>query len=225
MNLSQRTSLSLLFVSLSAVSANAALSGEYGTAEISNEKAAQSTSLQPLDQLLGGGNHADLFATVLKQHADSAQPARSIMEGHFERDGSEQPVGLPALLSAPSMESASAPNLSLTATVHLGAQAESTPATATSSSASAPTAPISPIKPNWLTYTTTVSPSNQLNYTTTITPSNQLNFTTTITPSNQLTYTTTITTTANPVPLPAAGLLLASGLIGVTGLRKRQRQE
>ncbi|MFZ4856657.1 MAG: VPLPA-CTERM sorting domain-containing protein [Desulfuromonadaceae bacterium] len=220
MNLSQKTSLSLLFVSLSAVSANAALSGDNETAEISIEKTAQNRSLQPLDQLLGGGNHADLFGTVLKQHEESAQPAKSTMEGHFERDGSEQPVvhsgGLQALLSAPSLDSASAPNLSLTATVHLGAQAETPAATAAGSSSSATgagsSAPKALIAPNTLPYTTTVTPSNQLNYTTTITP------------SNMLTYTTTITT-ANPVPLPAAGLLLASGLIGITGLSKRQRQE
>jgi hypothetical protein len=219
MNLSQKTSLSLLLVSLSAVSANAALSGDNGTAEISIEKAAQSTSLQPLDQLLGGGNHAELFGTVLKQHEESAQPAKTTMEGHFERDGSEQPAGLPTLLSTPSTESAQAPNLSLTATVHLGAQSETTAATATGSSSSATGARSSapPVKGD--------DPFNQFTYTTTITPANQLNYTTTITPANQFNYTTTITPTANPVPLPAAGLLLASGLIGVTGLRKRQRQE
>ena len=200
MNLSRRTSLSLLFVSLSAVSAHAAMSTDNGPAETSIEKSVRSTSLQPLDQLLGGGNHADLFGTVLKQHEESAHPAKSTMEGHFERDGSEHPVGLPSLLSAPSTESAQAPNLSLTATVHLGAQAESSPATATSTSASAPTS--SGLARPALAYTTTVTPSNQLNYTTTITPA-----------------------AANPVPLPAAGLLLASGLIGITGLRKRQRQE
>lgn len=220
MNLSQKTSLSLLFVSLSAVSANAALSGDNETAEISIEKTAQSRSLQPLDQLLGGGNHADLFGTVLKQHEESAQPAKTTMEGHYERDGSEQPMGLPSFMSAPSTstESAQAPNLSLTATVHLGAQAETTAATATGSSSSttgaSSSAPPVIVKGD---------SSNQFNYTTTITPSNQLNYTTTITPANQFTYTTTITP-ASPVPLPAAGLLLASGLIGVTGLRKRQRQ-
>jgi hypothetical protein len=140
------------------------------------------------------------------------------MEGHFERDGSEQSVGLPVLLSAPTIESAQAPNLSLTATVHLGAQAETTAATAAGSSSSATGASSSapPVKGD---------PSNQFSYTTTITPSNQLNYTTTITPASQFNYTTTITPVASPVPLPAAGLLLASGLIGVTGLRKRQRQE
>jgi hypothetical protein len=208
MNLSQRTSLSLLFVSLSAISANAALSGESGTVEISVEKAAQSTSLQSLDQLMGGGNHADLFGSVLKQHDESAQPSKSTMEGHFERDGSEQSVGLPALLSTLSIESASAPNLSLTATVHLGAQPETAAATATGTGSSA----------------TGASSSTPLTPLVNRDPTNQLNYTTTITPANQFTYTTTITT-ANPVPLPAAGLLLASGLIGVTGLRKRQRQE
>ena len=202
MNLSQKTSLSLLFVSLSAVSANAALSGDNGAAEISIEKTAQSSSLQPLDQLLGGGNHADLFGTVLKQHEDSAKPAKSTMEGHFERDGSERPVGLPALQSASSTESAQSPNLSLTASVHLGAQAETTPATATGSSAASPgSSALARTGSTNLTYTTSINPANQLNFTTTITPN------------------------ANPVPLPAAGLLLASGLIGVTGLRKRQRQE
>ncbi len=204
MNLSQKTSLSLLFVSLSAVSANAALSGDNGTAEISIEKTAQSSSLQPLDQLLGGGNHADLFGSVLKQHEGSAQPAKSTMEGYFERDGSVQPVGLPVILTAPSIESAAAPNLSLTATVHLGAQSETPQATATSASSSAPTAPVE---------------SKLIR-----TPATQFGFTTTITPATQFTFTTTITP-VNPVPLPAAGLLLASGLIGVTGLRKRQQQE
>jgi len=165
MNLSQRASLSLLFVSLSAVSANAALSGDSGSAEISIEKSVQSSTLQPLDQLLGGGNHADLFGSVLKQHDESAQPAKSTMEGHFERDGSQQPVGLPELTSAPSSESAQAPNLSLTATVHLGAQAETTPATAASASSSAPTVPVAS---NSLTYTTTITPSIQ--YTTTVNP-------------------------------------------------------
>ncbi|MEI6826481.1 MAG: VPLPA-CTERM sorting domain-containing protein [Desulfuromonadales bacterium] len=189
MNLSQKTSLSLLFVSLSAVSANAALSIDNEGAEIAIEKTAQNTSLQPLDQLLGGGNHADLFGTVLKQHAESAQPAKSTMEGHFERDGSQQPTGLAEqLISAPAPESAQAPNLSLTASVHLGAQAETTPATATSTGSSTPVS------------SATLQAAS-------------VNFTTTITPN------------ANPVPLPAAGLLLASGLIGMTGLRKRQRQE
>jgi hypothetical protein len=201
MNLSQRTSLSLLFVSLSTVSANAALTGDNGTEDVSIENSKRSASLQPLDQLLGGGNHADLFGTVLKQHEDSAQPAKSTMEGHFERDGSQQPVGLPELTSAPSSESAQSPNLSLTATAHLGAQAETSPATASSASSSAPNQAISP---NSLTYTTTITPLNQFNYTTTITP---------------------LGNSASPVPLPAAGLLLASGLIGAAGLRKRQRQE
>ena len=191
MNLSRRTSLSLLFVSLSTVSAHAALSADNESAETSIEQSVRSTSLQPLDQLLGGGNHDDLFGTVLKQHEESAQPAKSTMEGHFERDGSEHPVGLPSLLSAPSTDSAQAPNLSLAATVHLGAQAESSPATATSTSASAPTSSgVARPAATDLTYTTTITPA-----------------------------------AANPVPLPAAGLLLASGLIGVTGLRKRQRQE
>ena len=160
MNLSRRTSLSLLFVSLSAVSANAAMSADNESTEISIEKSVRSTSLQPLDQLLGGGNHDDLFGTVLKQHEESAHPAKSTMEGHFERDGSEHPVGLPSLLSAPSTESAQAPNLSLAATVHLGAQAESSPATATSTSASAPTS-------SGVARTTTTT---DLTYTTTITP-------------------------------------------------------
>jgi hypothetical protein len=214
MNLSQRTSLSLLFVSLSAVSANAALSGDNGTADISIENAKQSASLQPLDQLLGGGNHADLFGSVLKQHEGSTQPATSTMEEHFEGYGAPQPLNLPAVLpilaSASSQisaqESAQAPNLSLAATVHLGAQAETSPATAASASSSTPTAPtaptasITPNTPNILTYTTTITPASQFTYTTTITP-------------------------VNPVPLPAAGLLLASGLIGVTGLRRQQRQE
>jgi hypothetical protein len=220
MNLSQKTSLSLLFVSLSAVSANAALTGDNEATDISIEKKAQNISLQPLDQLLGGSNHADLFRSVLKQHEGSAQPAKNTMEGNFERDGSAQPVvqpvGLQALLSAPSIESAQSPNLSLTATVHLGAQAETPAATATgtSSSASATNDSRQPAGTR----------PDQLNFTTTITPANQLNFSTTITPANQLNYTTIITP-VNPVPLPAAGLLLASGLIGVTGLRKRQRQE
>jgi hypothetical protein len=194
MNLSQRTSLSLLFVSLSAVSANAALSGDNGAADISIENTKQSPSLQPLDQLLGGGNHSDLFGSVLKQHEVSTRPALSTMDDHFDGFGAPQPLNLPAVLptlasessqmSAP--ESAQAPNLSLTATVHLGAQAETSPATAASASSSAPAAPIA---------------------------------------SSSLTYTTTFTPVVNPVPLPAAGLLLASGLIGVTGLRRRQRQE
>ena len=126
------------------------------------------------------------------------------MEGYFERDGSVQPVGLPVILTAPSIESAAAPNLSLTATVHLGAQSETPQATATSASSSAPTAPVE---------------SKLIR-----TPATQFGFTTTITPATQFTFTTTITP-VNPVPLPAAGLLLASGLIGVTGLRKRQQQE
>jgi hypothetical protein len=198
MNLSQRTSLSLLFVSLSAVSANAALSGDNGAADISIEKSAQNSALQPLDQLLGGGTHADLFGSVLKQHEESAHPAKTTMEGHFERDGSQQPVGLQELLTAASTDSAQAPNLSLASLAHSGAEGETSAASASSASSSAPTAPIDALgtapslAPISLTYTTSITPTNN---------------------------------SANPVPLPAAGLLLASGLIGVTGLRRRQRQE
>src|ERR1700681_1250270 len=92
MNLSQRTSLSLLFVSLSAVPATAALSGDSGSGDVSIETTTNSTALQPLDQLLGGGNNPDLFKAVLQQHAGAAHPAISTMDGHFGSAGAEQPV-------------------------------------------------------------------------------------------------------------------------------------
>jgi hypothetical protein len=37
-------------------------------------------------------------------------------------------------------------------------------------------------------------------------------------------FTTTVTSNS-PVPLPAAGLLLASGLFGMAGMRKRTQSE
>jgi hypothetical protein len=209
MNLSRRTSLSLLFVSLSTIPANAALSADGAPAGISFETSSSSSALQPLDELLGGSNHADLYGSLLKKHESSAQSAKSTMDGHFERDGSEQPVQLSVLAPSPSSESAAAPNLSLAAIVHLGAQPDSNPATATSPSTTAPTAPV---------VTTTTSPDSTVASTTSI------DITTTITPSVSYGYTTTVTPIA-PVPLPAAGLLLASGLVGISGMRKRQRQE
>jgi hypothetical protein len=213
MNLSQRTSLSLLFVSLSTVSAKAALAGDNGSLDVPIENSKRSASLQPLDQLLGGDNHDDLFGSVLKQHEDSARPSKTTMEGHFDRDGSVQPVGQAERMSTPSTEAAQPPNLSLKATSHSGAESETSPASAASASSAAPAAPLDAASSHAstsLTYSTTITPLSQFTYTTTITPAS--------TPS-------TPTTPASPVPLPAAGLLLASGLIGAAGLRKRQRQE
>jgi hypothetical protein len=201
MNLKQSTSLSLLLVSLSTVPATAALTGGSESGGASIESASDRSAQQHLDQLLDGGNHADLFDSVLQKHASSAQAAKSIMEGHFEGVGSEQPVQFgqqspadevrpTASFTAP----AQAPDLSLTAVVRLGAQPGSEPAAVTS--AGTPT-------------------SNPF-----VTSSVQAN---TATTTND--FTSVITPTSSPVPLPAAGLLLASGLAGLTGLRRRHKLE
>jgi hypothetical protein len=213
MNLKQRTSLSLLFVSLSSVPATAALTGDGESGGASIETTADRSTLQHLDQLLDGGNNAGLFDSVLQKHAGAAQAANSTMEGHYEGEGSDRPVQFgqqrpsdeghsTATVSAP----AQAPNLSLTAAVRLGTQQDSEPATVTSAG------------------TPTSNPYVTSNAQATATTATN-NFSTTIIPLPQtFHYTTTITPVA-PVPLPAAGLLLASGLAGLTGLRRRGELE
>jgi len=197
MNFSQTTSLSLLIVSFSALPATAALSGDSGSDEVSIESVANGTALKPLDKLLGGGNHSDLFESVLKQHASAAQPAKSMMDGHFGSAGAEHPVEFgqnsPAsqtMPPAPPTAAAEAPNLSLTAAVHMGGGEQ----------ADTSSAPVSTASSN--------APSNSGSIVTTnVTP------TTPITPDP----------TAAPVPLPAAGLLFASGLFGLPVMRRLRK--
>lgn len=193
MNLSRRTSLSLLFVTLSTAPANAALSGDSGTDGISIEASANNAAVQPLDQLLGGGNNSDLFGSVLQQHAIAAQPAISTMDGHFGGSGAQQPTvfdqmsptgqivsGGQTMSSAPSTPSAEAPDLSLTVALHMGksAQGESTPAAVATPSA----------------------------------------------PTQSGSYAPTIQEVINPVPLPTAAIMFASGLVAFPAMR-RKRQE
>jgi hypothetical protein len=207
MTLAQKTSLSLLMVSLGTIPAHAALSEDSTSDGVSIESSSSASAHRSFDELLGGGNHEGLFDSILQKHTKAAHPAKSIMEGNYEGDGSAQPAGLPSQgASSPYSESPQAPNHSLTVAAHQGSQGESTtPASATSPSSTPPTAKIvangeyddPPLKT--FTYTTTITP---------------------IAPANDLTYSTTITP-ISPVPLPAAGLLLASGLVGIAGMRKR----
>jgi hypothetical protein len=201
LNLARRTSLSLLFVSLNTVSANAALSGDSGSADMSIETALNNTSLQPLDQLLDGGNNADLFGSVMQQHATAAQPAISTMDGHFGGAGAEQPTVFDqrsptgqivssgkivssgqTMPSAPANPAGEAPNLSLTVAVHTGITGQTDGAAASISS------PISPAS------------------------------------SGPFVPTGPGETASSTVPLPAAGLLFASGLAALPAMR-RKRQE
>jgi hypothetical protein len=189
MNLSQRTSLSLLFMSLSAAPAAAALSDDVGSETVSIETVAHKNDMFPLDQLIGG-DHSDLFESVLRQHAGAAQESISMMEGQSGSAGVNQPVLFgqrqlePAGRNtppAPYSEPAQVSNLSLSVAAHQGAQSESTPATVSSPSGN------SPVSSN------SISPNGNVPVTPPV-----------------------------PTPLPAAGLLLASGLAGLTGMRKRQ---
>jgi hypothetical protein len=205
MNLARRTSLSLLFVTLNTVSANAALTGDSGSAGMSIETASDNTSLQSLDQVLDGGNNSDLFGSVMQQHATAAQPATSTMDGHFGGVGAVQPTVFDqrsptgqivssgkivssgqTMPSAPAAPAGEAPNLSLTVAVHTGITAQ----------ADAPVASFS-------------SPSSP------------------VTGGSYLPTDSGITTpppVPAPVPLPAAGLLFASGLAALPAIR-RKRQE
>jgi hypothetical protein len=195
MNLSQRTSLSLLFVSLSSIPATAALSGDAGSGGASIESSSPTSAHQSFDQLLGGGNNANLFESIMQKHAKAADPAKSIMDGHFEGDGSTQPAGLPSQVASPFSESGQSPNLSLSVAAHQGAQGESNPASATSPSSTPPSAKV--VAKNMIGISS--EPVSQA-------------------------FTTTVTSNS-PVPLPAAGLLLASGLFGMAGMRKRTQSE
>jgi hypothetical protein len=219
MTLAQKTSLSLLMVSLGAIPATAAFPGDAASGGVSIESSSSASAHQSFDELLGGGNHEGLFDSILQKHAKAAHPAKSIMEGNYEGDGSAQPAGLPSQgASSPYSESPQAPNHSPTVAAHQGSQGESNPASASSPSSTPPTAKIvaqGENAPALLTPLTPLTPLTTFTYTSTITP---------IAPANDLTYSTTITP-ISPVPLPAAGLLLASGLIGMAGMRKRTQSE
>ncbi len=199
MNHLRTLSLSLLLAALCAVPATAANSSDDGPGNLSIETVSNGTASQRLDHLLGGGNHSDLFGSILKQHASAAQPSFSIMEGHFEGEGAQQPVGLTSMLAAPPVRSAEAHNFSLSAVVHMGRgeQAGSAHVSVASAGSSASSADSS---------TSGLGPFSQNN---TITP--------TLTPVPD--------TPVNPVPLPAAVLLFASGLVGLPIVRRAQLQQ
>lgn len=197
MNLSLKTSLSLLFVFFGAMPAAAAMSGDDGlNGDSSIETVADSACLRPLDRLLGGGNHSGLFESVLKQHAGSALHATGVMEGHFERAGADHPVRFgqlgpsdrtmpPAPVSSP----ARAPNLSLTVAAHNGGHGRGGAASASgaSSGSSAAGGSIAPTGTNTLDPSAAPDPP---------------------------------TPPASPVPLPATAFLLASGLVGLPVMRR-----
>lgn len=197
MNLSQRTSLSLLLMSLSAGPATAAMSGDSVSDEMSIETNANNAALLPLDQLLGGGNNSDLFGSVLQQHASAGQPAISMMDGHFGSAGAEKPVvfgqQIPTdqtMPPAPITEPAKTPDLSLTAAVNMGGgkQADSGGAPVTSPSSSA-------------------------------TRNGSIVTTDDTTPEAPAPPATPVA----PVPLPAAGLLFASGIFGLPVVRRLRK--
>jgi hypothetical protein len=202
MNIAKRTSLSLLLAVLGAVPANAALTGESGPDDVSIESAGRGNASQPLDLLLGGGNHSDLFKSVLKQHASSAQAAASLMDGHFGTSGAEQPVLLdqrgPAgqiiQFSSSAMQQAVAPELSLTATVNQRVSAEGGVAQAPVTSPTANAAG------------NTYAPNN--NQTEPVPGP-------VVSPSND---------PVTPVPLPTSGPLIVSGLLGLAGIRRLRQQ-
>jgi len=193
MNLSQRTSLALLLVSLGAGPATAAMSGDSVSDEMSIETNANNAALLPLDQLLGGGNNSDLFESILKQHASAGQPAISMMDGHFGSVGAEKPVvfgqQIPTdqtMPPAPITEPSKAPDLSLTAAVNMGGgkQADTGGAPVTS-----PTTSEKPRASIVTTDTTTPNPA----------------------------------TPVAPVPLPAAGIMFASGIFGLPVVRRLRK--
>jgi hypothetical protein len=198
MNLSRRTSLSLLIVSLSTAPAHAALSADGGSVGVSIETTTNNTTVQPLDQLLGGGNSSDLFGSVLQQHATAAQPAISTMDGFFGSTGATQPVlfnqksptgqiipGGQTMPSAPFSPTSAAPDFSLTVAVNKGAAAlaESTPTAVASQNA--------PFVPNTAGDTT---------------------------PQAEPVILPTL------VPLPSAALLLVSGLAALPAMRRKRQK-
>jgi len=195
MNLSQRTSLSLLFVSLSTVPAHAALSGNSESSGVAIETAAESGALQSIDHLLGGGNHPDLFDSVLQRHKKSAQSSKTLMEGHFDGEGSadqlasfgQQESQRPAPQSTP----AAPPDSARANNARLGGNSSSPDLASIAVMSSSSASPNNSFTP---TEETVTGPA------------------TIITGSLQPT----------PVPLPAAGLLLASGLVGIPVLRRKR---
>jgi hypothetical protein len=185
-------SLSLLFMSLSSVSANAALSSDEQSISIEREQ--NSAELRPLDKLLDGGNVADLFGSVTQRHDNASQSVKNTMDGHFGRAGSEKPVefghGNPTdktVLTAPPVAPGEVPNYSLTVAANKGVYAQ-TEGDTTPISSPASSAVGSSFAPNV---------AGNLKY--------------------QVVQVA-------PVPLPAAGLLLASGLAVLPAMR-RKRQE
>lgn len=197
MNLSRRTSLSLLFVSISTASAQASLMDDNGAAAMSIESAANNTALQPLDQLLSGGNHSDLFRSVLHRHDMAAHPTNSTMDGHYEKEGAEKPVlhGLrgPAgktMPHAPSSPQPESPDLSLTVAAHNVSSAQSSIASASATGSGSSASAGSFVASD---------------------------------EDNPATPDTPVIPTA-PVPLPAAGLLLASGLVALPAIRREKQK-
>ena len=195
MNISRRTSLSLLFVALSTVPAQAALTGDSGADNTSIEASGYSDALQSIDQLLGGGNHPELFDSVLKQHNKSAQPSKTVMDGHYDQEGSSEARSSFGQLVSPQSTPAEAPDLAKAATVRLagsGSPSDIASIAAMSSSSASPNS----LQKTILTQDTSTGSATFI----------------------------TGTVDANPVPLPAAGLLLASGLVALPAMRRKRLQ-
>jgi hypothetical protein len=86
--------LSLLVAATCAGPAAAALSGDNGGEAALENSDSGSSMLQRLDQLLNEGNHPDLQESILQRHAKAAQRATAPMEGHYAREGAENPLQL-----------------------------------------------------------------------------------------------------------------------------------
>jgi len=200
----------LLSILLASGSVEAALSENAGTVDTPAIETSGG-ELRPIDQMLGGGNHPDLFGAVLHQHNIAAQPSSSMMEGYFGSDGAEQPVlfgmqspSLTTMAAAAPEQPAKPTDLSLTAAVQMGGRYQGSDASTTQFAGTSAAAD-------------TNSASNAVNTGTDNGNNGNYSVTTVITPINPS------QTETSPVPLPAAGLLLASGLLGLPAMGRLRR--
>ena len=208
-------SVAVLFsVSIASGIAEAAFSEDGATPATSIE--APGRALDLLDRLTGD-THPDLFKTVLQQHAGASQSTKNLMEGHFEPEGAPEAFIGQALFgqaygrqASPDTFQAAPPDLArltVARSTGYGGSSDSSPAMPSPSVASGSgrvtvadaTTPVPPVTPPPEIYTLfgTDTPPPEI-------------------------YTL-FGSDNTPVPLPAAGILLASGLLGISFTR-RSRQ-
>lgn len=192
MNIVQKTGLSLLLLSCSALPAAAGLAEDGDDVSIETQRSG--IVQQPFDRILDNGNTSEIFNSVVQQHsgASSTFSTGAMGGGGSGGLGAEHPIAFGGtenpqggtMPPAPANTPAQSPNLSLTAALNTGGQ--------TGGSAPAPE----------LSTTSSAAPPTGI--------------------STASDTGGTPTPTA-PVPLPAAGALMVSGLVAGQLVRRLRR--